>query len=210
MFNIRKIKISLRWVFTAVLLMLVLLPASAFSTMVGPYTGQVLDSLTGEPIQGASVLINWDRSIPTPAGSISELIKITLAYTDDHGTYKIPRQFLNVGLIAGLDSTNLIIYQPGYQVSMNVSWEGDLPTPIKTNAIVKLKRIPPNFDHKKHYEKIIDAIRMGETHIIPPIDYHPFSKGDTRMTWSKFIDKALLSAPADEFLRRVEWEKRRE
>jgi len=201
---------SLRWVFPAVLLMLVLLPVSAFSTMVGPYTGQVLDSLTGEPIQGASVLINWVRSIPTPAGSFSELIKITLAYTDDHGTYRIPRQFLNVGLITGLQSTKLIIYQPGYQVSINRKWYGDLPTPIKTDAIVKLERIPPNFDHKKHYEKIIDAIRMGETHIIPPIDYYASPKGDTRMAWSKLVDKALLSAPADEFLRRVEWEKRRE
>lgn len=201
---------SLRWVFLAVFLLLTLLPASAFSTMVGPYTGQVLDSLTGEPIQGASVLIHWVRSIPTPAGSVSELIKIKLAYTDDHGTYKIPRQFLNVGLIAGLDSTNLIIYQPGYQASINRKTYGDLPMPLKMNVIVKLNRIPPNFDHKKHYEKIIDAIRMGETHIIPPIVYYASPKGDIRMGWDKFVDKALLSAPADEFLRRVEWEKRRE
>jgi len=203
LFNISKIRMPLRWVSPAVLLILVLLPASAFSTMVGPYTGQVLDSSTGEPIQGASVLINWVRYIPTPAGSYSELIKITLTYTDDHGTYKIPRQFLNVGLIAGLESTNLIIYQPGYQASIDRKSYGDLPVSLKKAAVVKLERIPPAFDHNQHYNQITGALRVSD------IDYYEGVENFTgrRLSTKEIVNKIELMVDYWEFMRRIEWEK---
>jgi hypothetical protein len=183
--------------------MLTLFPTSAFSKMVGPYTGQVLDSSTGEPIQGASVLIDWVKSIPTPAGAYSELIKITIAYTDDHGTYKIPQQSLNVGLIGWLESTNLIIYQPGYQASFYGKWQGDLPMPLKTNAIVKIERIPPGFDHKKHYEQITDALRGLDIHDYDGVD----NITGRRLSTKEIVDRGAIMAEYWEFMRRIEWEK---
>ena len=74
-----------------------------------------------------------------------------------------------------------------------------------------LDRIPPNFDHKKHYERITRAFSdIDEIDIIPPIDYYASPKGDKRMDWDKFVDKSQPSILREEFLRRAEWENRRE
>jgi hypothetical protein len=204
LFNIKKIRMALCYVFAAILLMLMLLTSSAYSGMVGPFSGQVSDSRTGEPIQEASVLIYWVKRVPVPpSGAYSELIKITLVYTDDHGIYKIPRQFLNVGLVGWLESTNLIIYQPGYQVSIDRKWQGDLPAPLKTAAIIKLERIPPSFDYKKHHEQITDALRGLD------IDYNEGVDNITgrRLSTKEIVERVAIMAEYWEFMRRIEWEK---
>ncbi len=40
-------------------LFLVLYPLPSFAVVVGPYSGTVVDSRTGDPIEGASVLMYW-------------------------------------------------------------------------------------------------------------------------------------------------------
>ena len=211
MFSIKTIRRPLCYTFPVVFLMLTLFPTSGFSKMVGPYTGQVLDSRTGEPIQGASVLINWVKSIPTPAGAYSELIKITLANTDDHGIYKIPRQFINVGLIGWLGIANLIVYQPGYQVSIqphyqpsiNRQSQKDLPPPFKKTAVVKLEQIPPGFDHKKHHDQITDALHGFDIDDYEGVD----NITGRRLSTKELVDKIAIMAEYWEFMRRIEWEK---
>ena len=186
--------------FTAVLLLILLVPTSSLAKVVGPYTGQVLDSLTGEPIQGASVLIYWEKRIPAPpSGGYSELIKTTLVYTDDQGMYRIPWQFINTGLVGWLESTNLIIYQPGYQAFTDRKWQGNLPAPFQKDTIVKLERIPPGFDHQKHYERITDVLRgidIGYTGRALPTE--------------EIVEKIAIMAGYWEFMRRIEWEEDRE
>jgi hypothetical protein len=200
-----------------VFLLLTLFPTSGFSKMVGPYTGQVLDSRTGEPIQGASLFVSLTKYniALSPAGSefYPERVKSMLIYTDEKGKYSIPKTLFSTGIPGSLNSTTIIIYQPGYQaiIKKNSMWNKKPNRFKKKDNIIKLERIPTNFDHKSHYERISDEIgNMGDCPIIPPIDYLASSKGDIRVKWDKFIDKAQLNIPKEEFLRRVEWENRRQ
>ena len=218
MFRIKKLRMPLRCVVLAVFLLLSLFPNSGFSKMVGPYTGQVLDRRTGKPIKGASLFVYLTRYhlALSPAGSeyYPELIKSMLFYTDNKGKFTIPTKLISTGIPGSLETTAFIVYQPGYQAYININnvWIEKLDNRFKDKGnIIMLDRIPPNFDHKQHYERITSALdEMGEIHIIPPIYYDVFAKKNARMEWDKFVDKALLSAPKEEFLRRVEWEHRRQ
>ena len=179
--------------------------AFAFAGIVGPYTGQVIDSQTGGPIQGASVLIYWEKGMPSPGGEITDFIKADLVYADNQGKYSIPLTILNTGLLGYLSSTVFIIYQPGYQAYI-VSIFGGHNKPFKQiNNVVKLDRIPPNFDYKKHYRDIESAIGdLGEYHESSP------ESRDTMATWNRKIETSGRGVPLrEEFLRRVAWEERR-
>jgi hypothetical protein len=180
---------------------------------VGPFSGQVLDKQTGKPIKGASLFVCLENQKIEVKNF--ELIKPLLVHTDKKGTYSsIPITLFPTTLTRSLElATIIIVYQPGYQAYINRERKQDIKANNfkKKDNIILLNRIPPNFNHKKHYERITGALsEMGEIHTIPPIDYNASLKGDTRMAWDKFVDKALLSVPKEEFLRRVEWENRRQ
>jgi hypothetical protein len=218
LFNIKKIRIPLRCIFGIVLLLIFLLPTSSSAKGFGPYTGRVLDKRTGTPIKGASFFVYLVRYIPTlsPEGiyyQYQELAKSEIVYTDNDGKYSVPKSLTSKGLLDTLESTTIIIYQPGYQVYINRDspWNEKPNNFKKKDNLITLDRIPPNFDHKNHYEKITSALsKMGESVIIPPIDYDASPKGDKRMDWDKFVDKSQPSILKEEFLRRAEWENRRE
>ena len=191
------------------LLWVVILPASSNAAKLGPYAGQVLDSRTGEPIAGASVLYYWTKLIPHVAGGNSDLIKATLVYTDNQGNYKIPASMVNLGLTGFLESTRVLIYQPGYQFHRVTIWSDDASGNSnrsfqKFGNRIRLERIPPNFDHRKHLDRIRDALRG--------IDEVYFDSGYAYrgLTWKKHIKLNLRGVlEKEEFLRRVEWEDRR-
>lgn len=191
-------------------LMIVFLPTVCFTVFLGPYSGTVIDRQAGEPIEGASVLVYWEKRIPTPMGGYSELIEVRLVSTDKKGRYEIPRVVANLGLLGMLESTNIIIYQPGYQAYIVRAWHDSpyaKPDPsfkAKDN-LVKLDRIPLSFSHREHYEKIDHA--LGGIHEYP---YAYPDKNDPWMTWNKLLEVNLKAVPEkEEFLRRVEWEERR-
>lgn len=189
---------------------LLFIPSFSDAFIEGPYTGRVIDGQTGEAIEGASVLCYWVKSTPNFEGGHEELAETRLVYTDKKGNYEIPRIFVNIGLIAILDSTNIIIYQPGYQVYIvKIEPRNPYSKPDtnfkKKDSVVKLDRIPPNFSHKEHYEKI--------DHALWGMDEYPYvypQPQDKWMTWNKLIEMNLRGIPdKEEFLRRVEWEERR-
>lgn len=195
-------------IFIFTILFVLFLPVVSFALILGPYTGQVLDSQTGEPIEGASVLIYWRKPLFPTIEYSTELIKAELVYTDKQGRYKIPKMLANIGLFEALDSTNVIIYQPGYQAyTVRISHDS-YAKPEKSfkekDNIVKLDRIPPRFSHRKHYEKIEDALR----------GIREYSRGDSThfeasITWEKAVEMNLKGVPErEELLRRAEWEKR--
>lgn len=194
-------------IFIFIILFVLFLPVVSFALILGPYTGHVLDSQTGEPVEGASVLIYWRK----PAFSVieyrSELIEAKLVYTDKQGRYEIPKMLANIGLFEALDSTNVIIYQPGYQVyTVRISHDS-YAKPEKSfkekDNIVKLDRIPPNFNHKAHYREIEGALRgIDEYHYSYPVPEDP------GMTWDKILRINLKGIPErEELLMRAEWEK---
>ena len=166
------------------------------------WSGKVIDGQTGKPIEGASVLIYSTRSVFAIVESKSELIKVVLICSDKDGRYHIPSTLPIAGLLSRLRSTNVIIYQPGYQAYIVTIWHDSpyaKPDPNfkDEDNIVKLDRIPPNFSHKKHYEDI--------DHALWGIDDYPYVYPyDDWMTWNKLLDINLKAIPdKEEFLRRV-------
>jgi len=184
------------------------MPILTFAGIVGPYTGQVIDSQTGEPIRGASVLIYWLSGTPSPGGEVTHFMKANLVYTDNKGNYSSPLTLLNTGLLGYLSDTVFIVYQPGYQGHIvRIFWGPNKPFK-QINNVVKLDRIPPNFDHKKHYDNIKEAVGdMGEVYESPHQARSPY---DLVITWDEMIKINSQSVPLrEEFLRRVAWEGRR-
>lgn len=165
------------------------LPVVSEAIFLGPYSGAVMDSQTGEPIEGASILMYWTKIIPNVAGGNSEMVDVKLIYTDKKGSYQIPMFMANLGLIGFFESTQMIIYQPGYQAYIITIWHNSRsskPDPNFKNKenIVKLDRIPPNFSHRKHYEDIDHAL------------------------WG-IDNRDHVALEKKELLRRIEWEERR-
>ena len=173
--------------FSAILILLI--PVESLGIILGPYSGNLIDSRTGEPIEGASVLIYWEKAVPAVIESRSELINSKLVYTDEKGRYFIPKTHANLGLAGLLERTDVVIYKPGYQTHIVRVWHmsnsstEDFP---KLDHTVKLDRIPPNFSHKRHYERIEDSLRG--------LDHDAY-------------DKSTLHR--EDLLRRAGWEERR-
>ncbi|MBI4825658.1 MAG: HEAT repeat domain-containing protein [Nitrospirae bacterium] len=195
-------------IFIFIMLLVSIFPSLSDAGFLGPYTGQVIDSQTGEPVEGASVLIYWEKLVPYIMQSSTELIEVKLVYTENNGKYEIPRIFANLGLMSRLESTNVIIYQPGYQAYIMKIWDDNpysKPDPSfkEKNNVVKLDRIPPMFDHKEHYEKIDDALEGID--VYPPYSY----TADSGMPWEKVFEIFLKTHAKDQLLRRVEWEGKR-
>lgn len=207
------------------------LPSVSEAIFLGPYSGTVSDSQTGEAIEGASVLIYWTKRIPNVGGGNSETIGSTLIYTDNKGRYDIPKENYNIGLMAFFESTRIIIYQPGYQAYIkhiekdNPYWKPD-PSFKETENVVKLDRIPPNFSHRNHYNSIDSALRGIRENNDLYMVYYGGNDDEARQRYLKanhltedslkIIRDEMLQSDSkivpmkEDFLRRVKWEERRD
>ena len=191
----------------APVLFAVLSAAPAFA--LGPYTGTVVDGVTGRPVEGASVLMYWTKTIPQMIESHSETIAARLTYTDRQGRYEIPRVSTNFGLMGMLESTNVIIYQPGYKaylirLVLDDPYTRNEPQFKETGNRVSLERLPPGFSHQKQ----VDAIEQA----LWGIDEYPYDSPlpPDHISWDRMLELKLKgSVEKQELLRRLEWEVRR-
>jgi len=179
----------------------------AFAGPIPTYTGSVVDDTTGEPIENASVLIYWVKSIPEIMHARSELIKADLVKTDKNGNYSLGGFIAFLGLTAWHDYTQVVIYQPGYQAYLNITWEqspySDKKQHFKiSDNLIRLKRIPSDFDHGKHYKDIDDALRG--------LDDYSAMQSDGSVSWEGVKSSALKGQPEKlELLQRAYWEEER-
>ena len=125
-------------------------PSFGMATFLGPYSGTVTDSQTDEPVAGASVLLYSEKKVFAPPEGYSEVIRASLVYTDKAGSYHIPRALASLGLLASLDRTGIVIYQPGYQAYIKFKWHRERERKSEaafreTGNIVKLDGSRPNF-----------------------------------------------------------------
>ncbi len=151
-------------------------------TAVGPYSGKIIDAANDKPIEGVSILVAWK----TESHDDVEYI-----YTDNMGEYHIPLRYIDTTM-GQINEIYVTIYQPGYQAmtAQRSYWADTGEAPLlsfeKEDAINKLDRIPPYFDHKAHIEKINRGFVVNEL--------------SNRYDWE--IRRAGISS--DEYLRRKE------
>jgi hypothetical protein len=188
----------------------VFFPTVSFALFLGPYSGTVIDSQTGEPIKGASVLVYWTKGVLYVFKMRSEVIEAKLVYTDKKGTYHIPRFLPNLGLSGVLESTQIVIYEPGYQAYVMEIHHDNPGRRIEESSkvgdgVIKLDRIPPHFSHREHYEKIERSLwGLRDNDWTDPVSGRPLS-------WEKRRELSLKGGilEREELLRRAEWEERR-
>jgi hypothetical protein len=163
-----------------------LLSAMSCGLFAGPYSGKAVDSQTGDPVVGASVLIYWTESTP---GS-TNVISVEATNTNAAGEYFIPFTILIPSFLGWHDETYIIIYEPGFQAYIPRTYRDSKKDSFKTSGnLVELQRIPPDFDHADHFEWIQDFLRGLS------------SRGHVTVGANEFLGQELL--------RRAEWEQRR-
>ena len=192
----------LNFVSAAVFFLLLFLPSTSVAKMVGPYDGQVIDSRTGKPIHKASVLICWEKGSKL-FPDYSELVKAVLVHTDGQGRYRVPRQLLQIGLTWWLGRMVIIIYQPGYQAYIKDRWESEATALAHKGNIVRLKRVPPGFNHFKHHSRITNALQgLDDLTGGESINGRPLAFGS-------LMKRNAIKVELWRFLRRIEWEEKR-
>jgi hypothetical protein len=192
-----------------ILFLLATASSQALALTLGPYKGRVVDAKDNTPVAGASVLIYWTKHVPQMPHGRREVIRASLIYTTEDGTYSIPRFRANLGLMGRYESINVVAYEPGYKahilkVEFLNPYKKPDPSFREDGYVVKLKRLPPIFDHKEHFKKIEDALENLRGWYFP-FD-PPTGKTDEWVVKDKLEAGYLVR---EELLRRVEWEERR-
>lgn len=192
------------------ILVIFFLPIPSSAVSLGPYSGKVIDSQTGDPIEGASVFFFWEKRVLGPVSSYSEVIEAKLVYAEKNGAYRIPQIVPNLGLSAMFESTCVIIYQPGYLAYILYIFHDRLSTKADSSFrekdnVVKLDRIPSHFNYREHIHRLKSTL----------IPIRAYDREDPvsgkKLTWQESMELNLKKGvwEKEELLRRAIWEERR-
>ena len=93
-------------------------PSYAFIWMIyhkPAFKGKVIDAETKEPIEGAVVVVVYNKStMGLGAGTVSSVINVREALTDKEGMFRIPSYTTVVQPFSWEISATFIIFKPGY------------------------------------------------------------------------------------------------
>ncbi|MGV8073119.1 MAG: hypothetical protein AB2L11_00960 [Syntrophobacteraceae bacterium] len=107
-----------KWIWTALIAGVVITAVGPWTIThrYGPYSGKVVETETGEPIEGAYVLVAFYTHMFTLAGPVSEFVDTWDATTDKNGEFKIePYRVWALRFLHGWnDEGSIVIYKPGY------------------------------------------------------------------------------------------------
>lgn len=137
------------------LLMLCILLTSCY----GPITGRVIDAETGEPIEGAVIMVEWTKTKGIGL-SHTESYKVIEVLTDKDGNAEME------GVDAFfVDLVRVAVYKKGYVLwSNNNVFKGSRTLTSfewKNNYIFKLNRFKPEYSYIDHTSFISSAIGSG-------------------------------------------------
>lgn len=79
----------------------------------GPFRGQIVDVETGQPIEGAAVVVVWWVTIPTPVHDVRSFYDAREAVTDAEGRFKAPGRWPAIFWLM-VQKSQLSYYAPGY------------------------------------------------------------------------------------------------
>ncbi len=82
----------------------------------GPFAGKVVDAASGQPIEGAAVLIVFSVETGTLGGTVSSFADAVETLTDAKGEFRFPpkRVYLVKGMSNWSDDHQISIFKPGY------------------------------------------------------------------------------------------------
>jgi hypothetical protein len=84
----------------------------------GPFSGRVIDLETREPIEGAVILVVWQKAIYlSPGGPSTYFEEAKEALTDKEGKYHIDKYYgFTINPLAEMRDPEFLIFKPGYCV----------------------------------------------------------------------------------------------
>jgi hypothetical protein len=113
-------------------------------------TGTVVDAETGEPIEGAVVLVEWTITKGVPGMTYHKVYKIIEVETDKRGKFKVRGVFNPL-----VNPPDVVIYKAGY-----VAWRNDFIFPewkkrtdfkFKKEVTFKLERFKEYYSKEQHH-----------------------------------------------------------
>jgi hypothetical protein len=78
------------------------------------FRARVIDAETKEPIEGAVVVVVYEKHVYGPAGGYSSVVKVKEALTDKKGEFFFPSYTTGIHPFSREYYTEFIIYKPGY------------------------------------------------------------------------------------------------
>lgn len=103
--------------FMALLALLVV--QTGCGTLDGPLSGVVIDKSTGEPVEGAIIVAQWQGAVASPAHSQTECYHAETATTKEDGTFRIPAFLGGPWYIMNKRSFVSAAYKEGYRQMSN-------------------------------------------------------------------------------------------
>lgn len=115
----------------------------------GEITGFVVDAETGQPIEGAVILVEWTQAKGVPGMSYTESYKVVEVVTDKEGKASIE------GVSSPLVSApRVTIYKRGYVAWNNEfifpDWKKRTDFKWSNNYVFKLEKFKPEYSYDKH------------------------------------------------------------
>jgi hypothetical protein len=141
----------------AIIIVVVLLAIGYYPSI----TGVVFDSETGEPIEGAVVLVGWSKTSLFPPGlPTTRTVKVSEAITDGEGKFKLPGIF-NLRV----NPPYLTVYKKGYVAWSNEyifpDWEKRTDFKWNSGYVFKLEKFKPEYSFDDHVAFIGGMIKSA-------------------------------------------------
>jgi hypothetical protein len=124
----------------------------------GPFKGQIVDVETGQGIEGAVVLVIWDKYIPNPVGTSTEFFDVREAVTGPDGRFEVPRRDPPFFTLT-IREPDFKVFAPGYeQVRWLVTPEGG--EVLVEPTIVEMRKLRTRAER-------IGVLREADSGIVP-------------------------------------------
>ena len=141
--------------FSLILTFLLFLNSTGCAGYYPDMTGTVVDAETGQPIEGAVVLVEWTKKVGI-GDYHTESVKVVEVVTDEKGKFKV------TGIVKPfIEPPDMTIYKKGY-----VAWNNKVIFPEykkregfkwRSGNIYKLDRFKPEYSHIEHTSFIHSA-----------------------------------------------------
>ncbi len=146
---------KLKQIFLAILLSLFIVTGCE-----GTITGVVVDAETGQPIEGAVILVEWTQAKGLPGMSYTESYKVVEVVTDKEGKASI--EGVSNPMVS---APRVTVYKKGYVAWNNEfifpDWKKRTDFKWENNYVFKLEKFKPEYSFVKHTSFLSSAILVG-------------------------------------------------